>query len=356
MWVEIKKDIFETNDYKNLSFVFNIISEKPSGSNNTRAKLYVEYDLIMDTNLFNRLDNTDKEFIEDSFKQYFYEDDTQIKYVVSNQNNPENYNLEEAIVFFKEPLWVVLENNKNDENFIKSIIFHFDNTEDEYLKDCVKNRWIQFDNAGGCGNVKNLIKGRLKSFENIVARNDSTPNKYYSAFVLLDSDRDFENQEMKQEYSTLIDFLNGIKVKFHILEKRAMENYMPDDVLYEIKKIKSNSRDQTDAKCLRWINVYANLNPIQKNFLKFSGHDIFENLPPEAKVLYQNQLIVNYEILKEGINYRDNAPDIENEERRFKNAFPKLFLESPLINKKTLNDRCGSDELQRVFNSLNELL
>src|SRR5690606_16519478 len=149
---------------------------------------------------------------EDSFKQYFYEDNAQIKCIVSNQNSPEKYNLEEAIVFLREPLWIILENNKNDENLIKSIIFHFDNTESEYLKDCIKNRCVQFDNAGGCGNVKNLIKGRLKSFENLVAKNGSNSSKYYNAFVVIDSDRDFENQEIKQDYSTLIDYLNEIHV------------------------------------------------------------------------------------------------------------------------------------------------
>jgi hypothetical protein len=356
MWIEIKSDIFTSNDYKNFSFLLNLISEKPSTSKNTKAKLYVEYDLIVETELFNRLDAIDREFIEDSFKQYFYEDDAQIKCIVSNQNSTEKYNLEEAIAFLKEPFWIILENNKNDENLIKSIIFYFDNTEDEYLKDCIRNRWVQFDNAGGCGNVKNLIKGRLKSFENLVAKNGSNANKYYNAFVVLDSDRDFQGQEIKQDYSSLIDYLNEIHVKFHILEKRAMENYMPDEVLFDIRNNKSNSNDQNDIKCVNWINVYTNLNVIQKDYLKYSGHDLFTNLTIEAQALYRNQLTINFDILQTGINYRDNRPGIETEERRFKNAFPKLFLESPLVNKKTLNQRCGSDELQRIFNSINNLL
>lgn len=356
MWVEIKKDIFTSDDYKNFTFLLNIISEKPSQSNNTRAKLYVEYDLIFETDFYQRLDSIDKKFIEDSFKQYFYEDNPQIKCVVSNQNNQDDFNLEEAIVLLREPFWIILENNKNDENLIKSIVFHFDNTDNKYLTDCIKNRWIQFDNAGGCGNVKNLIKGRLKSFENFSAQNDTALNKYYRAFVILDSDKDFENQDIKQDYNTLIDYLQKININFHILEKRAMENYMPDEVLFEIKNNKLTSSDQNDIQCVKWINVYNNLTPSQKNFLKYSGHDIFDNLPAEAQELYRNQLTVNYDILLNGIKYRDSRPDIENEERRFKNAFPKLFLESTLVSKKSLNERSGSEELELIFKKINDLL
>ena len=356
MWLEIKKDIFALNDYKNFTFLLNIISEKPSQSNNTRAKLYVEYDLVFEMDFYKKLDSIDKEFIQDSFKQYFYEDNPQIKCVVSNQNNKENFNLEEAIVLLREPFWIILENNKNDENLIKSIVFHFDNTDNKYLTDCIKNRWIQFDNAGGCSNVKNLIKGRLKSFENLSAQNGTTLNKYYRAFVVLDSDKDFENQDVKQDYNTLIAYLGEININFHILEKRAMENYMPDEVLLEIKIDKLTSLDQNDIQCVKWINVYSNLTSIQKNFLKYSGQDLFDILPAEAKELYRNQLTINYDILQNGIKYRDSRPNIESEERRFKNAFPKLFLESTLVNKKSLNNRSGSEELQLIFNKINDLL
>ncbi|PXY40673.1 hypothetical protein DMB65_10575 [Flavobacterium cheongpyeongense] len=356
MWVEIKSDIFTLDNYKKIIFLLGIISERPFMSNNTKAKVYVEYDLISNTDLFEKLDSIDKEFLEDSFKQYFYEDNPEIKYMVSNQIRKDIFNLDEAIVLLKEPFWIILENNKNDENFIKSIIFHFDNTEDKYLTDCVKNRWIQFDNAGGCGNVKNLIKGRLNSFENLAAQNNAELKKYYQAFVILDSDKDYENQNIKQDYINLIEYLETIDVNFHILEKRAMENYMPNEVLSEIKNAKSASSDQNDIQCVKWIDVYFNLSESQRNFLKYSGHDSFDDLPNDAQELYRNQLTVNYEFLQNGMKYRDTRQNIESEERRFKNAFPKLFLESSVINKKTLNDRCGSNELQTIFDSINSLL
>lgn len=356
MWVEIKDNIFASDDYKKLAFLLNIITEKPLQSCNTRAKLYVEYDIVSETDFYKRLDSTDREFIEDSFKQFFYEDNPQIKYVVSNQFSEDNFTLEEAIVLLREPFWIIVENNKNDESLIKSIIYHFDDTDDKYLTDCIKNRWIQFDNAGGCGNVKNLIKGRLKSFENLAAQNGTKLNKYYKAFVILDSDKDFDSQAIKQDYQILIEYLQNLNIHFHILEKRAMENYMPDEVLSEIKNIKSSSINPNDANCIKWINVYFNLTPVQKNYLKYSGHDSFDNLPMEAKELYRNQLVLNYNILQNGINYRDFRTDIEPEERRFKNAFPRLFTESSLVNKSSLNNRSGSDELQRIFALINNLL
>ncbi len=354
MRIQIKDDIFNSNDFTNLTHLIRIVFQRPNNSVNTKAKVYIDLDKCMNTMLYERLDSIDKELLEASTKDYFYEASPSINYIVSNDNSKEAYNLEEAIELLKEPFWILLENSKNDQEFIKSIIFHFE-VDNEYLRECLKNRWIQFDNAGGCGNMKNLLTSRINSFENLAISHNTIPRKYYRGIVILDGDREFSTQSTKQDYEKLIEYFAKYNIPFHILEKRAMENYMPDEVLFDIQREKSNSKNPDDKKFVSWVNVYRYLSNVQKDFLKYDGLDSFEKLKPEVKNLYQNQVPSNFSLLVSGISYRDHDAS-EDDEKRFKNAFPKLFTQSSLVNKASLKARSGTDELERIFNKINQLL
>lgn len=354
MRIEIKDDIFNSNDFINLTHLIRIVFQRPNNSVNTKAKVFIDLDKCVNTMLYERLNSIDKGLLEVSTKDYFYEDSPSINYIVSNDKKYESYALEEAITLLNEPFWILLENSKNDQEFIKSIIFHFE-VDNEYLKECLKHRWIQFDNAGGCGNVKNLLTSRINSFENLAISHSTIPRKYYRGIVILDGDREFSTQSTKQDYEKLIKYFTENNISFHILEKRAMENYMPDEVLFDIQRKKSNSKNLDDKKFVTWVNVYRHLSNVQKDFLKYDGLDSFEGLKPEVKNLYQNQLPSNFSILVSGISYR-NHNATEDDEKRFKNAFPKLFTQSPLVNKASLKARSCTDELERIFNKINQLL
>lgn len=352
MWIEIKNDVFETNEFEKMSFLLKVLYELPKGSSNTKGNIYVDIGNILNSNLFQNLSSTDRGLIEDSLKLLAYEDEQNIKYVISNQNG---YNLDEALEFFREPLWIVLENSNNDSYFIKSIINHFDD-EKKYVTDCLNNRWIQFANAGG-SSVKHQIKEKLSSFDYLVSTHGTNNNKYYRGFVILDSDREFLGQARKDDYNNLIPYLVSNGISWHILEKRAMENYMPDEVINEIKTKKSKSKNPEDKKCVSWINVYEHLSSEQKDFTNYVGQKPFADLDPAAQNLFQNQLTTNYQILSNGISYRDNETHgIEEDERRFKNAFPRLFVQSPLVNRFTLENRCGCNELQRIYSQIKSML
>ncbi len=354
MRIEIKVDIFNSNDFTNLVHLIRIVFQCPQGSANTKAKVFIDLDKCVNSILYERLDSIDKELLEVSTKDYFYEDSPSINYTVSNDKKHESYALEEAIALLNEPFWILLENSKNDQEFIKSIIFHFE--EDcEYLKECLKNRWIQFDNAGGCGNVKNLLTQRINSFEYISNTLNTDPRKYYRGIVILDSDKEFSTQSMKPDYDKLVQYFDKNNIPFHILEKRAMENYMPDEVIFSVQQEKSNSKNPDDKEFVMWANVYRYLSDEQKDFLKYDGLEAFNKLNPDAQDLYRNQLPSNFNLLVSGIRYRDHNAK-EDEEKRFKNAFPKLFTKSPLVNKVSLKARSGTDELERIFNKINQLL
>jgi len=173
----------------------------------------------------------------------------------------------------------------------------------------------------------------------------------------LDSDNDFQGQGIKEDYNNLISFLDGKNISWHILEKRAMENYMPDEVLFDVRRNKLNPSRQDDKNFLEWIGVYEYLSDIQKDYLNYSGQKAFNELATDAQIVYRNQFPTNYSILSRGISYRDNETQgIEDDERRFKNAFPRLYLTSPLISKLSLNKRCGNDEIERIITQIKKML
>lgn len=354
MWIEIKDDIFESVDDGNLTYLLKILFDMPKGSQNHRADLLVNIGNIIDSPIFQGLSSTDQGLIEDSVKLFSYEENITVKYKVSNAEK-ECYNLEEATAFFQEPLWIVVENSMNDSNFVKAIIHHFDDSK-KFLIDCLNNRWVQFANAGGSA-AKHEINNKLTAFDSLAARYSSKNEKYFKGFVIMDGDRDYPQQDVKDEYIKLCEFLDFKNIKWHILEKRAMENYMPDETIADIKNIKSTSTRHDDRKCIEWINVYQLLSNDQKNHLKFQSSKRYEDLELPAQTLYLNQLPTNYSILHEGINYRDNESNgIDEDERRFKNSFPKLFLFSPHVNKMSLQNRCGNNELQNIYNSIKSLV
>ena len=224
------------------------------------------------------------------------------------------------------------------------------NIKGKVLKEHIENGWIKFENAGGCSNIKNFIEGELKSFEDLASRNNRDMFDYYKAFIVLDSDKEYENQSQKQQYNILIQFLNSINIdssKYHILSKRMMENYMPDEVFDEIFLELTSSKDDTYLK--KWINVYKNLSSSQKDYLKYYdgfSYD-FDGLIPEVKAIYENQQGVNFEILRNGFKYKGKS---------FKNKFPLKFSTSSRVNKHTLENRANSNELKGVLDKITKLI
>jgi hypothetical protein len=355
MWVEIKEDIFNSDEIKNLQFLLNFIFET-KGSKFSKARLFLDFNTIKDSNLYNKLDSIDQELIQESVKSSFYENQIEINYFISNANEPSNYKLDEALELLREPLWIVVENNLNDANFIKSIIYNFDD-DDKFVLTCLENRWIDFANAGGSGS-KNQIKGKLDTFNNLVIKHNSDNHKYYRGLVILDSEKNYKSEP--KNYNSLTDFFEQKNIKWHILEKRSIENYMPDELVLNIRESKRLSGRTEDKDCIAWINTYEYLSDKQKDFLRYekqpSKCNFLNNDLTEINKLYDISA-ANYAILEKGINYRNNeAIGIQDEERRFKNSFPKFFINSALVNKATLERRCGNDELQRILTKIKLML
>lgn len=352
MWVEIDKDIFEKGDLKGLNYLYQILSWSPLNSNR-RYNIFIDIEKIKHSPNYKKLkeiENKFDELIEAEFNKFITENSSNTKrdYTVTLKKIEGGFNIEESIRFFKQPVSIVLENNKNDAYFIKAIIYHFDR--DGIINEHLKNGWIKFENAGGCSNVENFIEGELKQFEDIAIRNGKETSTYYRGLVILDSDKEYPTQPIKSEYDKLTLYLNSISIDFHILLKRAMENYMPDEVFDSLRN-EYKRHPNKYKKLLNWINAYLNLSPSQKDFLNISSgfpKDMHGNLKPfnaDVQNLFSNVSNTNLEKLKNGFKYPD-----------FKNNYPQLF-ENNKVNKATLKTRMTStapNESQDILNKINK--
>jgi hypothetical protein len=150
-------------------------------------------------------------------------------------------------------------------------------------------------------------------------------------------------QKQKAQYKMLKSYLNSKKIAYHFLEKRMMENYMPDEVYETI----------TDRTLQRWIQVYKHLSDEQKDFLnitngfpkEFDEHKIRKPIKTELLDLFKNLSKTNFDIVDEGFKYKD-----------FKNEFPKFFMEHHSVYKESLKKRAHSDELERILQKIKDLL
>lgn len=297
MVIEIKEDIFEGNDFKGLNFLIQLATYK------NRYVVVADLTKIIGTKLYNRLELEDREFLEANFNKQILEQSKHLKkntviqladcFITSNANGNNKFLLEEAIIFLIQPVSIVLENSLNDSYFIKALIRHFD--EKGELTRHMENGWLQFENAGGCDNIINFLNGKLQSFTSLTKSNEC----YLRCFVLLDSDRLYPSLAISYKNPSLEQFLQRNRVCYHILEKRSMENYLPDEVFDEFK----------NGVLDTWVNAYKYLNPSQKDFLNFAeGISEKENkvkknrteLKIEVQQLYENLSDASFTVLSSG--------------------------------------------------------
>lgn len=330
MRVEIKKDIFDGKDFKGLNYLIQITSYEG------RYEIFVDIPKIFKCDLYKRIDDEDKELLNEAFDKAIT-DNKNSDIIISFKKNDVYFNIQEAIRFLIQPVSIVLENSLNDSFFIKAISQHFDSS--GTIQRHIDNGWIQFENAGGCTNVENFMKGKLQSFNNLPKNNLS----YLRSLVVLDSDKDYSTAPQKKTYTDLIIFLGTKSV--HILSKRAMENYMPEDVFSYL----------SDKRLKAWVDVYMHLNQSQKDYLNI--YDGFPKKNPDGSTrtrrnelstgildLFRDVSDVNFSILDGGFKLAD-----------FKTVFPQFFL-SRHTYKHNMTHRANSNELLEIINKIKELL
>lgn len=366
MWINITKDIFDNSDFKALNYLYQILSYKPTGSLKPRYNIVVDTEKIKDTPNFKRLSSIERSLTEflDLEYSYFKTYGQNISYKISSKNNDKHFNIEEALIFLNQPVSIILENNKNDAEFILAIIEHFGYV-DGYNKseEHINNAWLKFENAGGCTNVSNFMEGFLKQFKDISIKNNRYLSDYFRGIIILDSDTEYPNQLPK--HTELLRKLNDLGInsnQVHILEKRMMENYLPDEVYRELKE---SNHSKLTKELLDWIDAYLHISEDQKDYVNIPKGNLLgnENERTEEiinfwKVSNSNISQANYDKLNigfkfNGFDYKGNI----KKESDFKNAFPRLFKKSThqsLINR--TKDQENPHELKDVLDKIAALL
>lgn len=330
MFILIDKSVFETatgEKKHNLSFLLHIINYYSSNKNesNSRYSLMLDddptdYDYLKDSNNYGDKDVLYSVFVKTMTESY------RPDCTITETGEPDleaeekEFSCEEGIRYLLQPLSIIVENNLNDPHFLNVVFRHFDDS--GKLKEHVDANWIQFENAGGCSNVKNFIESRLTYF--------GGKNKFLRCFVLLDGDQRYEGQRVGK-YEDTKKYLDKKGIPYHILEKRCMENYVPSQSIPDNKKTKE------------WKKAYEALSPRQRDYLNIGSgfYGDFSSVQREAlnkdlgkrkkaskkiKSLIRKhtlpEILFFYADVSEGnFKHLERGLDIGN----FKTEFPKFF-------------------------------
>lgn len=249
MRVKIDRSVFfEANDdaaQLELSFLLHIILYKQ------RYTLLLTDGGILSCGSYNKLMQSTQMVIQRTIEQSIVsssnDPDCEIMIGGDKETSKRIFSPSEAILFLLQPLSIVLENGLNDSHFMKAIFRCFDPS--KTLSRHEEEGWIRFENAGGCSNVKSFIKSRIGYL------GDKT--KFLRCYVLLDGDRRFPADTTPSiKYTQLKNQLTAWGVSYHILEKRSMENYLPDEAIMSF----SNKENQ------QWLAAYQSLTPQEKDY------------------------------------------------------------------------------------------
>lgn len=248
-FIKIDKDVFDNAEYDELVLLLGLLHFDPEKKGVFKAKFYVSADLTNSDN-YNKLSPVYKELLVLYFEQVIM---SKPKYrVVANQNQPKNhFILHEAIRFFQTPISLVLENSLNDGYFMKAIFQYFDKS--GILMTFYNYGWIQFDNAGGYPNIKNFVNSKIRAYIDYAKKLKTDSKKYLRCFVMMDSDKTSKNDALREDKVKLRDFLQETNSIVHILEKRAMENYLPDNAVRQLSTYNYQLEDRSEKeKMVNW--------------------------------------------------------------------------------------------------------
>lgn len=324
MLVEVKADIFRQEQARELTRLINLAIYKG------RYDIFVDISTIAEA-VWNHFSPSDKEVLEERFERWVQEGSQRADLVVSEAGNSEFFALDEAIRYLDQPFKIVLENSLNDAYFLEALRRNFKNKSKKITR-LKENGFLSYENAGGKNNLKNWVEAALRAFGSL----PKSPERYLRLFVLVDSDRKFKGHS-PSDLQALEKYLKEKSIPHHILEKREMENYLPDETFEKI----SGNRD--------YIRAYLNLTPEQKDYFDIQkgfddhnretpwgskGEKNFTDKQKEAfKALYATVSDSDWTI------FRKNNLQMPN----FKVEFPKLF-ESKSVTQETLKKRVSHQD------------
>lgn len=330
MVLKIEDSVFlNSENLRSLNVLINVCVH------NYRHVFFCDVSKIEESALFENLLEIDQAIICDYFNRVVTES-LHATHVVAEEETDDVFNFTEAIRFFSEPFVIFVENDLYDAFFLDAVFDKFKNKSRIILRHKA-NGWLRFGNGGGFENIKNTIVAMLKSYENL----PKPAYKYLRCYVVVDSDKRYP-AEIKTNRIELIGFLNDLHIPNHELEKREMENYLPNDV---VNSIEDN---------IEFVGAYLRLSEIQKDFFdleKGFPDKNFSSLDPEVQAFYKGVSDEDIAI------FRKN--NLEFKAGSFKSEFPKLFQHASItrdsFRSRTSHQR-DPNELENLVTSIAALL
>jgi hypothetical protein len=328
MLIKITKDVFESDNDKAVKLLIDEICY------HARYELFIDLESLeafQNINLYHSLDADYQEIIKRSFIRVI-EQSLESNFVITKNGLGNTFTIEEAMRFLNQPVSIILENSVNDAYFLKALIKNF-KKKSKKIQLHLANNWLIYVHGGG-STIDVCIKTILERHQNL----PKAAQQYMRCFVLLDSDKEYPTMPLKNSKITDILKLHGIP--YHILEKREMENYMPD-IAFETIKNNENKN---------YIQAYLQLSPIQKDFF-----DIQNGLPDKNRISLPKEIQTFYNTVSDEnfVIFRKNKLKYDN----FKAEFPKLF-ES--VDQKAFVERTthqiNKNELQEILEKITNLL
>lgn len=295
------------------------------------------------------------ELLKNNFKNQILESQTRFDCEVSKRGSQEDANpiftLKEFLAYVEKPARIVVENSLNDGHFIAAVLKNFGvKGQFDELRQLDKQQ-IAFCNSGGKNNIVNYLDSLMEEVQN--------KSKFIKrTIVVMDGDCRYKDELDRDNISNrekVIEKCEELGIVCFVLKKRSMENYMPNEVFDKNRDIFGND----------WVGAYLSLSDCQKDYYYIAEGFVKDVQPKKTKDDRENRSnlnagVANYYHDVSNKNYLKllNAPTIQNGVS-FKDAFPKFFIESPFVNKKSLQERCRStdaNELQELANEVQKIL
>ena len=281
-----------------------------------------------------------KDYINNCFRASINIKRRDVNVIVSNEEGC--YTLVEADEILNKTFNLILENIEYDKYFFDALVKCFMN-ESKKIKLHLEKGWLIVVNGGG-NNITNVLNETKKRYDK--PEFPKHASIYLRSFVIIDSDKKYpcENEVSNEKQNLLNNIKKVLVTSYHILKKREMENYLPDETF---KSITHNDD---------FVNAYLSLNNLQKDYLDVENglpdRNIDQLTPNELKDLYSDLVNPHLNALRKN---KLILKDVELKVLHFKQNYPKMFLHKT-VNKNSLKARANSNELEEILNKLTILL
>ncbi len=204
--------------------------------------------------------------------------ETTVVSLVGKQERPVSLSPEKAVQLLQKPLVVLMENRNTDGAFLDAVLAVLGDPELLRLKQ-LRDQALKYDSVGGSGELKKLVKHEHEKSE--------AADVPFRAVVFTDNDSRFPGDISKMA-NEIRETCERLGIPHVVLTKRAIENYIPDEVIAEW----ADTREHTSARPR--IAALLRLTPEQrehfpfKKGLSFLGLSADSNHPIEEHRLYAN--------------------------------------------------------------------